>query len=61
MIEGFNHVGENHICNVCGCEYHSDEGGVEGYFGILPVAFCATCYASMVDMVGQDLDLGDEE
>jgi len=28
-----------------------NDGGVEGYFGILPVAFCPTCYACMVDMV----------
>jgi hypothetical protein len=61
MIVGFNHVGDDHVCNVCACNYHSDEGGVEGYFGILPVAFCPTCYSSMVDMVTQDLALGDLE
>jgi len=39
-------------CSVCqSCFDIENEGGVEGYFGILPVAFCPTCYACMVDMV----------
>ena len=46
---------ETHKCTACSCEYTEDEGGVLGYFGILPVAFCPTCYSSMVDMVNQDL------
>jgi hypothetical protein len=58
MIKGFEHVGDDHRCNVCSCEFHNDEGGVVGYFGMLPVAFCPTCYSSMVDMVTQDLDIG---
>ena len=42
------------ICSVCSCEFDLDaEGGIEGDFGILPVAFCPTCYACMFDMVGQ--------
>ena len=53
MIEGFDHVGTDHKCNVCQCDFTNDEGGIQGYFGILPVAFCPTCYASMCDMVGQ--------
>jgi len=53
MIEGFEHVGTEHKCNVCQCDFTDDEGGIQGYFGILPVAFCPTCYASMCDMVGQ--------
>ena len=53
MIEGFEHVGADHKCNVCQCDFTDDEGGIQGYFGILPVAFCPTCYASMCDMVGQ--------
>jgi hypothetical protein len=53
MIEGFEHVGTDHKCNVCQCDFSDDEGGIQGYFGILPVAFCPTCYASMCDMVGQ--------
>ena len=53
MIEGFEHVGTDHKCNVCQCDFTDDEGGIQGYFGILPVAFCPTCYASVCDMVGQ--------
>ena len=61
MIKGFEHIGDQHKCNVCSCEFVDDEGGVVGYFGILPVAFCPTCYSSMVDMVTQDLALEEEE
>ena len=53
MIEGLSHVGTDHKCNVCQCDFTDDEGGVQGYFGILPVAFCPTCFASMCDMIDQ--------
>ena len=53
MIEGLSHVGTDHVCNICSCDYTDDEGGVEGYLGILPVAFCPTCFASVCDMVEQ--------
>jgi hypothetical protein len=49
------HQGGEHECTVCACEFTDDQGGVLGYFGILPVAFCPTCYSSMVDMLSQDL------
>jgi hypothetical protein len=42
-----------HRCNVCSCNYTDEESGVEGYFGMLPVAFCPTCFSSMCDMVQQ--------
>ena len=46
------------ICSVCqSCFDIENEGGAEGYFGILPVTFCPTCYACMVDMV----DVSEEE
>jgi hypothetical protein len=61
MIVGLEHVGDDHKCNVCSCEFTEDEGGVLGYFGVLPVAFCPTCYSSMVDMVSQYLDVEEEE
>ena len=61
MISGLGHTGDERKCSVCSCDFTDDEGGVIGYFGILPVAFCPTCYSCMVDMVTQDLDLGDEE
>jgi hypothetical protein len=61
MIKGFEHVGNEHKCNVCSCEFAEDEGGVLGYFGILPVAFCPNCYSSMVDMVTQDLGIEESD
>ena len=50
-----------HRCNVCSCEYTDDEGGVEGNFGILPVAFCPTCFSCMCDMASQYNDPAEEE
>ena len=61
MIRGFEHVGSDHRCNVCACDFTDDEGGIQGHFGILPVAFCPTCYSCMVDMVGQTLEPEGEE
>jgi hypothetical protein len=66
MIDGFDHVGTDHQCNVCQCDFTDDEGGVQGYLGILPVAFCPTCFAGICDMVEQLYDkewegLTDEE
>ncbi len=43
---------EENKCNVCSCTY-TDEGGVQGYFGMIPVSFCPTCFSSMCDMVQQ--------
>jgi hypothetical protein len=63
MIDGFDHVGKEHQCNVCSCDFTDDEGGVLGYFGMLPVAFCPFCFSSMCDMVDQlsiDEDLEEE-
>ena len=53
MIEGFDHVGTDHVCNVCQCDFTDDEGGIQGYLGILPVAFCPTCFSGLCDMVEQ--------
>ena len=66
MIEGFDHVGTDHVCNVCQCDFTDDEGGIQGYLGILPVAFCPTCFSGLCDMVDQMNDrelegLTDEE
>ena len=60
MIEGFEHVGSDHKCSVCACEFTDDEGGIQGYFGMLPVAFCPTCYSCMSDMIQQDLEIEKE-
>lgn len=40
-------------CTICSTQYDISEGGVEGHFGILPVAFCPTCTSCMYDMVQQ--------
>lgn len=40
-------------CNVCSCTFTNDEGGIHGYFGIIPVSFCPTCFSCMCDMVQQ--------
>ena len=41
-------------CSVCRSEFDLDEeGGITGLFGILPVAFCPWCLASLIDMVQQ--------
>jgi len=66
MIDGFDHVGTDHICNVCQCDFTDDEGGIQGYLGILPVAFCPTCFCGLCDMAEQVNDrewegLTDEE
>jgi hypothetical protein len=53
MIEGFDHVGTDHKCSICQCDFTDDEGGIQGYIGILPVAFCPTCYSGICDMVEQ--------
>ena len=60
MIEGLEHVGEDHKCSVCSCDFTDDEGGIQGYFGMLPVAFCPTCSSCMLDMAGQILN-GEED
>ena len=53
MIDGLQHVGSDHKCSVCQCDFTDDEGGTQGYLGIIPVAFCPTCYAGIFDMVEQ--------
>ena len=49
------------LCSVCSCDFSLDkEGGIQGDFGILPVAFCPTCLSCMMDMADQ-LNGYDEE
>ena len=49
-------------CNVCGVEFSlKDEGGINGYFGILPVKFCPTCLSSMLDMAKHLLGLEEKD
>jgi hypothetical protein len=51
----------NYKCSVCSCEFTEDEGGTTGHFGMLPVAFCPTCFSCMIDMAEQYLDISDTE
>ena len=37
-------------CSICSNDYDSDRGGVQGYFGIMPVTFCEWCYSSIMSM-----------
>ena len=42
------------ICTVCDGPFDIElEGGVEGAIGILPVAFCPTCKAGIMDFAEQ--------
>jgi hypothetical protein len=50
----------NLVCTVCACDFSIEsEGGVDGFFGVIPIHFCPTCFSSMCDMVDQLTD--DEE
>ena len=51
----------NYKCSVCSCDFTEDEGGVNGHFGMLPVAFCPTCFSCIIDMAEQYLDVSDTE
>jgi len=48
-------------CSLCSSDYDPDCGGVQGYFGIIPVTFCEWCYSSIIDMASQHMSLTDEE
>jgi hypothetical protein len=48
-------------CTVCSSKFDPDaEGGVEGYIGILPVAFCPTCMTGIFDFAEQ-FNYGEED
>jgi hypothetical protein len=51
----------NYKCSICSCTFTEHEGGVDGHFGMLPVAFCPTCFSCMIDMAEQYLDVGEME
>jgi hypothetical protein len=53
MIDGLQHVEGDNKCNICQTDFTDDEGGMLGYIGILPVAFCPFCYSGICDMVEQ--------
>lgn len=40
------------MCTICNGEFSlEDEGGSEGFIGMLPVTFCPTCKAGIFDFV----------
>jgi hypothetical protein len=53
MIDGLQHTEGDNECSVCEIDFSDDEGGMLGYIGIIPVAFCPTCYVGICDMVEQ--------
>tara|TARA_R100000734_G_C3200542_1_gene19564 strand:- start:155 stop:352 length:198 start_codon:yes stop_codon:yes gene_type:complete len=52
-------------CTICSSELDEEAEIVRrGYFGILPVAFCGTCFCCMMDMAEQyseERELSDDE
>jgi hypothetical protein len=44
-------------CTICEGEFNpSTEGGRSGYIGILPVNFCPTCTAGILDFAEQNIE-----
>ena len=52
-LEHQEYLEGNHKCSVCHCDFTDDEGGIQGYIGILPASFCPTCLSGVIDMVEQ--------
>jgi hypothetical protein len=43
-------------CTICSGEFNpGTEGGRCGYIGILPVNFCPTCHAGIMDFAEQEM------
>ena len=39
-------------CTVCKRDFDLEgEGGSQGFFGMIPVSFCPTCYSCLLDWV----------
>jgi hypothetical protein len=56
LNEGCDHA----VCSICEEAFSlSEEGGISGYYGILPTAFCPFCYSSTVDMVIKTMGFND--
>ena len=52
---------KNEKCNICESPIDEEQGDTLGNFGILPVAFCVWCMASMADMIIQRYGFDDIE
>tara|TARA_R100001530_G_scaffold32223_1_gene25341 strand:+ start:832 stop:990 length:159 start_codon:yes stop_codon:yes gene_type:complete len=46
-------------CSICDGKLDLDAGDIQGYFGILPVGFCVTCFKDIIDMTNQYLGIED--
>ena len=53
-------MSEKTPCSICNWELEDEEVVMSGYFGILPVAFCDTCFTCMLDMAKQVLDIKED-
>jgi hypothetical protein len=52
----------NPSCSICDAPFNlEEEGGIEGFLGIIPVQFCPTCYAGIMDMAEQLSEPWDSE
>ena len=41
-------------CNICSCDFSlEDEGGIDGYIGMLYFSLCPACFSGIVDMCDQ--------
>ena len=40
-------------CSICSVEVEEEDGGVIGFIGLLPSAFCPTCKAGIYDWACQ--------
>lgn len=50
------------VCTICDGPFDIDqEGGRNGYIGILPVSFCVTCFAGIMDFAEQEMAFYDED
>jgi NAD-dependent dihydropyrimidine dehydrogenase PreA subunit len=37
-------------CTICRYKFNlNGEGGIQGFFGIIPVSFCSTCCSCIID------------
>ncbi len=49
-------------CSICDTDFSlKDEGGIQGYFGMLLTSFCPFCLSSVLDMSKQLLGIEDDE
>lgn len=52
-------MGDQLECSICHCQFDLElDGGAQGAFGLLPVAFCPSCYACCVEMGREHLEQG---